>query len=67
MTTENKGFMRYMVGLIITVAWVVSLVVGLVTHDHESTTLVTPIMIIYVSYLYGDAIIKRRFPADGRE
>lgn len=66
MQTENKSLMRYGVGSIITLAWVISLTVGFFTHDYEGTQLVTPIMIIYVSYLYGDAIIKRRFPSVGR-
>lgn len=53
---------RTIVGSVITFAWLIAMLVGLGTGDYHALDVATPIMFVFVSYLYGDAIIKKRFP-----
>lgn len=58
---------RTAVGVAVTTAWLLSLVSGTITHDYNGLELVTPIMLVYVSFLYGDSAIKRYFGPKGSE
>lgn len=55
----NKSQQRALAGIIVVLAWFSALIVGLNTHDYEGLQLVTPIMLIYAGYLFGDAYFRR--------
>ena len=45
-------------------AWVFSLVSGTVTGDYTAMDLTTPVMLIFAGYLFGDTLLRRRYPGD---
>jgi hypothetical protein len=51
---------------VILAAWAVSLSVGLVTSDFAGLTLVTPVMLIYAGYMFGESFLRRRYGENDR-
>lgn len=56
----HKTLLQAIVGLTIVTAWIVALFVGLYNHDYEGLQLVTPIMLLYAGYMFGDALFQKR-------
>lgn len=56
----SRFFLQTSTGIIIMLAWIASLMTGLLTHDYEGLQLVTPIMVIYAGYIFGTEFIKKR-------
>ena len=56
----NKSQQRALAGIAVILAWLAALAVGLNTHDYEGLQLVTPVMLVYAGYLFGDAYFKKR-------
>lgn len=54
-----KTALQVVTGLIITVAWGAALISGILTHDYQGLTLTTPIMGIYVGYIFGADVVKK--------
>ena len=55
-----KTSMQVVIGLLISLAWLLSLVAGLYNHDYEGLQLVTPVMLIYAGYVFGESFFQRR-------
>ena len=48
-------------GAVILMAWAGSLIDGMASGDYQALTLVTPVMLIYAGYLFGDTLLRRRY------
>lgn len=48
-----------MTGIAVILAWFLALVVGLIERDFVGLELVTPVMLIYAGYLFGDDYFRR--------
>jgi hypothetical protein len=46
---------------VILAAWAGSLGVGLATSDFDGLTLVTPVMLIYAGYMFGESFLRKRY------
>ena len=55
----NKTNHITIAGIAVVLAWFLALVVGLVEHDYVGLELVTPVMLIYAGYLFGDDYFRR--------
>jgi hypothetical protein len=55
-----KTLLQAITGLLIVIAWLGALVVGLNTHDYEGLQLVTPVMLVYAGYVFGDAFFQKK-------
>ena len=42
-------------------AWAISLAKGLVTGDYAGLDLTTPVMLVIVGALFGDAVMRHRY------
>ena len=56
----SRIFLQFSTGIIILLAWLASLLTGLMTHDYEGLQLVTPIMIMYAGYIFGVELVKKK-------
>jgi hypothetical protein len=52
--------LQIITGLAILIAWLVSLFDGLYQHEYNGLELVTPVMLIFAGYVFGDAYFKRK-------
>ena len=55
----NKTNHRTIAGIAVVLAWFLALITGLNTHDYVGLELVTPVMLIYAGYLFGDDYFRR--------
>jgi hypothetical protein len=55
----NKTNHRTVTGIAVILAWFLALVVGLIERDYVGLELVTPVMLIYAGYLFGDDYFRR--------
>ena len=62
METTYEKIVSRLTGAIITIAWVATLTAGIITHDYQGLTLVTPVMLIYAGFVFGSNVIKKRLP-----
>lgn len=46
------------VGVVITLVWAVSAAVGLLTQNFQGLEVVSPVMVIFVGYLFGINIVR---------
>jgi hypothetical protein len=51
---------------VILTAWAVALSVGLIESDYAGLTLVTPVMLVYAGYMFGESILRRKAADDDR-
>jgi hypothetical protein len=54
-----KTTLQVVTGLLISAAWVATLISGVVSHDYQGLTLTTPIMAIYAGYVFGGDVIEK--------
>lgn len=56
----KKAQHQTLAGIIVLAAWFLALAVGLINHDYQGLQLVTPVMIIYAGYVFGESYFARR-------
>jgi hypothetical protein len=55
-----KTLLQSLTGIAILISWLVALAVGLFNHDYEGLQLVTPVMLVYAGYIFGESFFQRR-------
>lgn len=48
-------------GVVIVFCWGASVFDGFLTSDYHALDVTTPVMIVFAGYLFGDAVIRKKF------
>lgn len=56
----NSSRQTTIVGYTILLVWAVVAIAGLVTRDYQALTYVTPVMLIFAGFLFGDRVVFKR-------
>jgi ATP/ADP translocase len=56
----KRSTVQLLTGTVIMVAWLTALFDGMYQHEYNGLELVTPVMLIYAGYLFGDVYFTRK-------
>jgi hypothetical protein len=60
------GPFQIFLGSLVAAGWFGSLCDAIVVSDYRALDLTTPLMLMVVGYAFGESVIRRRYPREGR-
>lgn len=55
-----KTLLQSFTGMVILACWVAAFISGVFSHDWQGLTIITPVMLIFAGYMFGESFFQRK-------